>query len=169
MNTIRQWYLLLNIGLILCVFGCDTQPGDVLLPDNIPTDNTQIPDMQQPPMTLGGLSETEAEATFNSDLLPILTADCAFAGCHVAGGPKNIDLSTYQAFIRGGDTGAVFIPGDSQGSSIIDEIVSGRMPLGGTKYSDAKIKIFTDWIDNQAETVVTPVDESTQPRNNFAC
>ena len=66
------------------------------------------------------------EASFEQHLLPILTAKC-FAGCHVAGGPKNLDC-TYQVFIKGGDEGAVFVPGNAQGSSI-----SGRMPLGGDR------------------------------------
>ena len=33
--------------------------------------------------------------SFQDDILPILTNRCAFAGCHVAGGPYRIDLRTY--------------------------------------------------------------------------
>ena len=95
-----------------------------LLPDNIPSEAAQPPSE--------GISKiANTEASFEQNLLPILTEKCAYAGCHVAGGPKNLDFSTYQAFINGGDGGLVFIPGNAQGSSIIAEIVSGRMPPDG--------------------------------------
>ena len=102
--------------------------------------------------------------TFEQNLLPILSAKCAYAGCHIAGGPKNLDFRTYQTFINGGDEGPIFIPGNAQGSIIIDEIVSGRMPIGGPQLSNAEIQSFTDWINNQEATAVTPVDKSPQPQ-----
>ena len=127
------------------------------MPDNISSEAGQLPAMES-----DGIANVET--IFEQNLLPILTAKCAYAGCHVAGGPKNLDFSTYQTFIKGGDEGPVFIPGDAQGSSIIAEIVSGRMPLGGTKLSDAEIQIFTDWINNQASTIDTPIEDSPQPQ-----
>ena len=142
--------------------GCDSPQGNILLPDNILSEDVQPPNTQPPPMESG--ETANAEVSFEQNLSPILTAKCAYAGCHVAGGPKNLDFSTYQAFIKGGNGGPVFIPGDAQGSSIIAEIVSGRMPLGGPKLSEAEIQVFTDWINNQAATVDTPVDESPQPQ-----
>ena len=41
--------------------------------------------------------------SFNADILPILTNRCAIPGCHVAGGPYDIDLRTYGSVIKGGD------------------------------------------------------------------
>ena len=154
-NTRRSFLLI--IGLLFSLFGCDPQRGSFLMPDNISSEAGQPPAMES-----DGIANVET--TFEQNLLPILTAKCAYAGCHVAGGPKNLDFSTYQTFIKGGDEGPVFIPGDAQGSSIIAEIVSGRMPLGGTKLSDAEIQIFTDWINNQASTIDTPIEDSPQPQ-----
>ena len=34
------------------------------------------------------VESTNAETSFEQNLLPILTQRCAYAGCHVAGGPK---------------------------------------------------------------------------------
>jgi hypothetical protein len=45
--------------------------------------------------------------SFNADILPILTNRCAIPGCHVAGGPRDIDLRTYDSVIKGGDEGAL--------------------------------------------------------------
>lgn len=146
-----------NIIFFISLFGCDPQRGSFLMPDNISSEAGQLPAMES-----DGIANVET--IFEQNLLPILTAKCAYAGCHVAGGPKNLDFSTYQTFIKGGDEGPVFIPGDAQGSSIIAEIVSGRMPLGGTKLSDAEIQIFTDWINNQASTIDTPIEDSPQPQ-----
>ena len=154
-NTRRSFLLI--IGLLFCLFGCDSQRGSFLLPNDILSENRQSPVMEN-----GEIANIET--LFQQNLLPILTAKCAYVGCHVAGGPKNLDFSTYQAFINGGDGGPIFIPGDAQKSSIIAEIVSGRMPLGGSKLSDAEIKVFTDWINNQVSTIETPVEDSPQPQ-----
>ena len=156
MTTKYLTYYLIIIGLIFSIFGCNIDQGDILLPEDITTDNAQTP-----PMISG--QTHESEATFNHDLLPILTEKCAFAGCHVDGGPLNLDFSTYQTFIAGGINGSVFVPGDAQSSSIIDEIVSGRMPIGGPALSNAEIQLFRDWINNQQpETNVNPVPQPPQ-------
>ena len=155
MNTYK--FFLMIVGLVFCLLGCDPELGNLLQPDNIFSENGQAPAMES-------VEITNTETAFEQNLLPILTAKCAHAGCHIAGGPKNLDFSTYQTFINGGDEGPVFIPGNAQGSIIIDEIVSGRMPIGGTKLSDTEIQHFTGWINNQQAAAGMPVDESLQPQ-----
>jgi len=90
-------------------------------------------------------------AAFEQNLLPILTARCALAGCHVAEGPHGLDFRTYESFIAGGEHGPAFIPGNAEESEVVEEIVSGRMPPEGPPLSDAEIQLFRDWI-NQQET-----------------
>lgn len=122
-------FFLLSIGL-LCFFGCDSDTDNPLQPDNI--------------------SSATAKASFEENLLPILTARCSYSGCHDANGPHSLDFRTYQTFISGDDEGeSVFIPGNANDSDIIDEIVSGRMPPGGPKLTDAEIQLFRDWINQQ--------------------
>ena len=107
---------------------------------------------------------TPQGVSFERDLLPILRSRCAFAGCHVAGGPKNLDFSTYQSFLNGGDTGSVFVAGDAASSDIIEEIVSGRMPPGGPPLTDSQVQLFRDWINQQPSTSppMRPQQPSTQ-------
>ncbi len=155
-NT-RKSFLLI-IGLLFSLFACDSERGGFLVPDNILIQNGQSPVI----MENGEIAN--AATPFEQNLLPILTAKCAYSGCHIAGGPKNLDFSTYQAFIKGGDAGPIFIPGNAQGSTIIDEIVSGRMPIGGPQLSDTEIQSFRDWINNQEAAAGMPVDEAPQPQ-----
>ena len=154
-----QMLSLVAVVLLLLFIGCDKEPGTTM-GNVIFIDNGQP---SQEPSIIDNIVTNNTEESFNTDLAPILNLKCATENCHIAGGPKNLDFSTYQAFIMGGDEGTVFTAGDAQRSSIIDEIVSGRMPIGGPKLSDAEIQVFTDWINNQQTTTVPPVNEPLQP------
>ena len=138
MPTNIQRFLLLTMGLLFCVLGCTSDRGHIVIPDDIlaPTDSHESVDV--------------VEASFQHDLLPILTARCALAGCHVADGPHGLDFRTYESFIAGGEHGPAFIPGNAEESQVVEEIVSGRMPPGGPPLSAAEIQLFVDWINQQA-------------------
>ncbi len=128
-----QRLLLLIIGLLFCLLGCTREHGDIPMLDD-----------HSAPM------ETH-EAAFEQNLLPILTARCALAGCHVADGPHGLDFRTYESFMAGGEHGPAFIPGNAEESEVVEQIVSGRMPPDGPPLTDAEIQAFKDWI-NQQET-----------------
>ena len=157
--NIHRFFLLI-IGVLFCLFGCDSERGNFLLPNNILSENILSETPQPPSEGINTIANTET--SFEQNLLPILTARCAFAGCHVAGGPNGIDLSTYQAFVRGGNDGSIFTPGNAQSSDIIEEIVSGRMPIGGPRLTDAQIQLFRDWINNQKVIADRPIVEPPQ-------
>jgi hypothetical protein len=89
------------------------------------------------------------EASFEQDILPILTARCALAGCHVADGPHGLDFRTYESFIAGGEHGPVYIPGNAEESEVVEQIVSGKMPPDGPRLPDAEIQVSVDWINQQ--------------------
>jgi len=90
-------------------------------------------------------TSVDVAASFEQNLAPILTARCALAGCHVANGPHGLDFRTYESFIAGG----VFTPGNAKSSEVVEQIVSGAMPLGGPPLTDAQIQVFVDWINQQ--------------------
>ena len=89
--------------------------------------------------------------SFQGDILPILTNRCAFAGCHVAGGPDGIDLRTYDAVIAGGHDGAIVIAGNARRSELVEEIVEGEMPPSGPPLPAAQIQLIIDWINEGAK------------------
>ena len=129
--------LLLTIGLLFCILGCARDRAHVLMPDHT-----------SPPTEVHGT--VDAEMSFEQNLLPILTAKCALAGCHVADGPHGLDFRTYESFIAGGEHGPAFISGNAADSEIVEQIVLGNMPPGGPPLTDAEIQHFVDWINQQA-------------------
>ena len=90
--------------------------------------------------------------SFSADISPILTNRCAIPGCHVAGGPHDIDLRTYDSLIAGGDDGAIVIAGNAKESEIVEEIVEGKMPPPPEEPLEAaQIQLIIDWINEGAE------------------
>ena len=136
MSTSIQRFFLLTIGFLFCLLGCTRDRGHILMPDHI-SHATEV------------MESTDSESSFKQNVLPILTARCALAGCHVADGPHGLDFRTYESFIAGGEHGPAFIPGNAQESEIVEQIVSGRMPPGGPPLTAAEIQLFVDWINQQ--------------------
>ena len=138
--------LLLIVGVAFCMQGCD-RTSDMLTPPDMPTEM--------------------AEVSFTNNILPILTARCAISGCHVENGPEDVDLRSYETMNQGGEHGPLFIPGNAAESEIVEEIVSGEMPLGGPPLEPAQIQLFIDWInagaidDTPAAQPPPAVDEET--------
>lgn len=89
--------------------------------------------------------------SFNADILPILINRCAFAGCHVAGGPDGIDLRTYNAVIAGGGDDDTVIAGDARESELVEVILEGEMPPGGPPLPAAQFQLIIDWINEGAK------------------
>ena len=89
--------------------------------------------------------------SFNADILPILTNRCAFAGCHVAGGPNGIDLRTYDTLNAGGRDGAIVIAGDARESEMVEQIVEGEMPPNGPPLEAVQIQLIIDWVNEGAK------------------
>ena len=131
--------LLLTIGLLFCIFGCTRDRANVLMPDHT-----------SPPTE--GHGTVDAEMSFEQNVLPILTAKCAFSGCHGENPQEGYDYRTYASFIAGGEHGPVFIPGNADESEIVEEIVEGKMPppeSGLPTLSAAELQILKDWINQQ--------------------
>ena len=102
---------------------------------------------------MGGVVDTPTGGgtSFQNDVLPILAQRCALAGCHVAGGPLGVDLRTYASVLQGGQRGAIVVAGDAAGSEIVNQISTGRMPLGGPPLDAAQVQLITDWINDGAQ------------------
>jgi hypothetical protein len=85
---------------------------------------------------------TSVVPTYNTDIAPIMNASCAVSGCHTsnsnAGG---INLSGYAA-TKSASMGGNFLPSIQHSGS------ADRMPKGGSKLSDDKIKLIYCWIEN---------------------
>jgi hypothetical protein len=106
----------------------------------------------------GGKTE-QPKVSFSQDIIPILQNHCL--ECHVPGGAgeqaSGLDMSTYQALIKGTKFGPVIKAGDSLSSTLVI-LVEGRadpsikMPHGDRPgLSAEQIKTLRQWIDQGAE------------------
>ena len=119
---------------------------DVLTPTTTPPE-TPPPAGEPPPV-----EEPVVEGvSFQDDIQPILAEECAIAGCHAAPGAAGLDLTKYDTFKKGGNTGPGFVAGDGKGSTVVKRIDGGGMPLGRPPLDGDQIQLFIDWIDEGAE------------------
>jgi len=95
-----------------------------------------------------------AAADFEADIEPIFHQRC-FA-CH---GPSNqmsgFRLDDREAAMKGGYSGAVIVPGNAEGSKLIERVTSEKanfqMPPAGERLSDAEVAKLREWIDEGAK------------------
>ena len=141
-------YLLAAIFIASCGDEGDTTEDttgmtDVLQPTTPPPE-TPPPPAEEPVVEEPGVS-------FKDDIQPILAERCALAGCHAAPGAAGLDLTKYDTFKKGGNTGPAFAAGDGNGSLVVKRIDGGGMPPGGPPLDGDQIQLFIDWIDEGAE------------------
>src|SRR5687768_11992088 len=100
--------------------------------------------------------------SYYKDLVPVLKRSCT--GCHHPGKLKGqLDLTTYDAFNKGGKHGAGFKPGDAKGSSIIEQISGDEpaMPEEGDPLTKDEVALFERWIAQGAK------DDTPANANSF--
>ena len=125
---------------------------DVLQPAT-PPPTAQTP---VPPADPGGVEQpvvqepVVAGTSFKDDIQPILAERCSNPGCHAAPIAAGLDLTTYDTFKKGGNTGPGFVAGDGKGSLVVKRIDGGGMPLGGPPLDGDQVQLFIDWIDEGA-------------------
>lgn len=89
----------------------------------------------------------EKPVSYYNDIVPLLKRSCT--GCHHPGKLKGeLDLTTHDAFKKGGKHGPAFKEGDPKGSSVIEEISGAEpsMPKEGDPLTTAEVALFERWI-----------------------
>jgi hypothetical protein len=82
--------------------------------------------------------------SYEKDVLPIMQRACV--SCHGARKKRGgLDLRTFAALKRGGDSGPGVKPGQLE-SPLYESIASGRMPPSRRKLPAADVKTIRDWI-----------------------
>ena len=87
------------------------------------------------------LTEAGGKVTWTS-VGNIFQAKCS--GCHTKGGSAGLDLSTYQAALKGGGSGPGVVPGSPQQSTVVTR-QSGSSPHFGQLTPD-ELALVTQWI-----------------------
>lgn len=88
---------------------------------------------------------------FSRDIAPILAGNCT--GCHNAEQRKGeFDLSTFKALMAGSKSGPVIEPGKPEESTLVEMVVSRKMPRGGgnRRLSDEAIGKIQRWVKEGA-------------------
>ena len=125
------------VSIAFCLYGCGKNFDDSATELGLTFDNPTVSGRPSP--------------SFETNILPILTQRCAFAGCHVVDGPEDVDLSTYATLQKGGEHGAIVIAGNAKESELVEEIVTGKMPPEGSPLEAFEIQSIIDWINNGAK------------------
>ena len=90
----------------------------------------------------------QTKINYTDHVLPIFKNTCN--NCHNPDKKKaGLDLTTYQATMAGGESGAPVKPGNAAGSlmyKLTTHADEPKMPPKGDKLSDAELKILSDWI-----------------------
>jgi mono/diheme cytochrome c family protein len=87
-----------------------------------------------------------AQVSFAADVLPIFESRCQ--RCHGAGlAQVGLRLTSYADVLAGSSNGPVVVPSSAKDSYLVDQIESGRMPLGGAKLPESEIQTIVDWIN----------------------
>src|SRR5690242_12424984 len=100
-------------------------------------------------------SSTAAKTvTFESDVQPILTANCT--GCHGASTRiKEMNLSTLDGVMKGSESGQVVAPGKPDESKLYQMVHEGKMPPGKTHLTDVQVAVIRSWIESLSSTSLT--------------
>jgi hypothetical protein len=83
--------------------------------------------------------------SFALDILPLFVQDCIH--CH--GGAGGLGLDSYAGVLAGGSSGPVVIPGDPDGSLLVQRLegtVPPQMPLDGPPLTPSEIGRIRQWI-----------------------
>lgn len=98
---------------------------------------------QLPPTPTPMPSLTGGSLTYDDTIGPLLQSRCG--ACHSpSGGIQGLDLTTYQGIMAGGVSGPVVIPGDPEGSLIVQK-QSGEQPHFG-QLSQEELELVVNWI-----------------------
>lgn len=95
-------------------------------------------------------SGTLTPESFTQDVAPIFNQRCI--KCHGDGQLNGgLDLTSYATLMRGGKKGAVIIPGNADGSLLVQYIRQGLMPKSSAKLTQGQISIIENWVNGGAQ------------------
>ena len=144
------WVVFLAVVLVAC--GGQTSPAvqsaatdePAPLATQPPATDETAPLGTQPAETASS-EPASGEVSFSVGILPIFEARCT--RCHgstrQSGG---LELTSYAALMAGATDGAVIVPGDASGSTLVRLITNGAMPKNSSPLSAEQIKLISDWI-----------------------
>lgn len=150
------WITAVLLTFLALTQGCEHDPYPAP-PPGMGNDSITPPDTTDPNDTTspGGKPCHPDTAYFERDILPILSANCAYAGCHnAASAQKGVVLTNYQTVMATADVR----PGNLSGSDLYEVITDSdpgdRMPPPpNAPLTNAQITLIRDWILQGAQNL----------------
>jgi mono/diheme cytochrome c family protein len=138
-------YLASFVLVVGVLFGCQKAPET----ETVST-APEAPKTAETPKTEGTTASTASGGKAGyAAVQELFNTKCV--GCHQGAGAKEgIDLTSYEALMKGGEHGPTVKPGDPEGSLLAQSLRGGhgvkRMPMGQPALAEAQIKLVEDWI-----------------------
>lgn len=98
---------------------------------------------QLPPMPTPMPLPAEGPLTYETMLLPLFTNRCG--SCHGQTALAGLNLTSYATAMQGGDSGAVIVPGDAQGSLIVQKQIAEEPHFA--QLNAEELDLLVQWID----------------------
>jgi len=101
----------------------------------------------------GGQPGGGTNVSYALQIVPIFD-EYGCSGCH--GGSGGLYVKPYAQLMAGGNAGKVVIPGNADGSLLIEKLtmatppIGSRMPLMGIPLPDSTVQVIRDWINQGA-------------------
>ena len=91
-----------------------------------------------------------SKVSFDLDVLPIFKSNCV--GCHGSEvKTKELSLSSYEAIMKGSESGPVIVPGKIDESRLYKMVKDGAMPPGGrSRLGEVQVSTIRSWIEGGA-------------------
>ena len=147
--------LLITAGLIS---GCGDEGDSVSEMMNGDGDKITEPDPTDPDPTDPVVDPPDPPpapvVSFKDDINPIIALRCAVGNCHDNAALGGLNLTTYDNFKKGGNSGPAFVAEDADNSLVVKYIkgeMQPQMPVGGNPLNADEIQLFVDWINEGAE------------------
>ena len=110
--------------------------------------------MQMPGMRLLALTlvlavplalQAQRPPSFQHEVRPIFEEACF--QCHGAEKPMaGLDVRSIASLMAGGAGGSAIVPGDPESSLLVQQLESGKMPMGGEEFTPAQVQLVKAWI-----------------------
>ena len=111
----------------------------------------------------------EPPVTFDREIAPLLVRRCL--DCHSGAEKKGmLDLSRVESATKGGESGAVLVPGKSAESLLWQRVRDGEMPPK-KPLPNEEVELLKRWIDGGAKWGTSPIDPfafTTSARAGYA-
>ncbi len=112
--------------------------------DDLPELKPLVPSREPPPPPA-----PDGPVLFSAHVAPILVTKCG--RCHIDNARGMVSMVNYETLMKGPDAGAIIMPGNAEGSRLVEVIVEGDMPRGGLKVSPGELNILKRWIAQGAK------------------